>query len=180
MGITISNFQGLWLGFFLRSTPQHLWVIGVYIVWVKKVCIKYDSSTKQNVSRVSCGKALPERHSRKPVVSILSWLFAFQSCAGHMLHFAGSLLTSYLQNMLQSSIVFSLHTLSLSHTTLTNKTHIKYRVHKIEQNCNQIWHRLYNLHTLQFPPFGYSMTKPLKQTLDLKVNLGTKAKLTLT
>ena len=75
---------------------------------------------------------------------------------------------------------FSLHTLSLSHTTLTNKTHIKYRVHKIEQNCNQIWHRLYNLHTLQFPPFGYSMTKPLKQTLDLNVSLGTMAKLTHT
>ena len=28
--------------------------------------------------------------------------------------------------------------------------------------------------------FGYSMTKPLKQTLDLNVSLGTKAKLTHT
>ena len=32
MGITISNSQGLWLGFSLRSTPQHLWVTWVYIV----------------------------------------------------------------------------------------------------------------------------------------------------
>ena len=29
-------------------------------------------------------------------------------------------------------------------------------------------------------PFGYSVTKPLKQTLDLNVSLGTKAKLTHT
>ena len=29
---------------------------------------------------------------------------------------------------------------SLSHTTLTNKSNIKYREHKIEQNYNQIWH----------------------------------------
>ena len=34
------------------------------------------------------------------------------------------------------------HTLSLSlfHTTFTNKSHMKYRIHKIEQNYNQIWH----------------------------------------
>ena len=32
------------------------------------------------------------------------------------------------------------HTLSLSHITLTNKSHMKYRVHKIEQNYNQIVH----------------------------------------
>ena len=61
------NHNGLcremWVGFSLRSTPQHLWVMGVYIVWVKKVCIRYDSSTKKNVSRVSRGKALPARHS---------------------------------------------------------------------------------------------------------------------
>ena len=29
-------------------------------------------------------------------------------------------------------------------------------------------------------PFGYSMTKPLKQTLDLTMSLGTQAKLTHT
>ena len=72
VGITISNSQGLWLGFSLRSTPQHMWLMGVYIVWVQKVCIKYDSSAKKNVSRVSCGKALPARHSQKLAVSILS------------------------------------------------------------------------------------------------------------
>ena len=140
MGITISNSQGLWLGFFLRSTPQHMWVMGVYIVWVQIVCIKNDSLAKQNVSWVSRGKALPTKHSQKPTVSILSWLFIFQSCVGHMRHFVGCLLMSYLRKHFSLQLALSLHTLSLSHTTLTNKTHIKYRVQKIEYNYNQIWH----------------------------------------
>ena len=41
---------------------------------------------------------------------------------------------------LQSSICLSLHILSLSHTTLKIKSHIKYRVQKIEHNYLQIWH----------------------------------------
>ena len=36
----------------------------------------------------------------------------------------------------------SLHTFSLYHTTLTNKSHNKYRVQKIEYNYNQIWHEI--------------------------------------
>ena len=44
--------------FSLKSTPQHIWVIGVYIVWVEIGCIRYDKLAKQNVSRVSCEKAL--------------------------------------------------------------------------------------------------------------------------
>ena len=186
VGITISNSQCLLLGFSFRSTPQHMWIMGVYIVWVQIVCIRNDNLVKQNVSRVSREKALPVKHLRKPAVSILSWLFAFQSCVGHMLHFAGSLLASYLQKQLQSSFALSLHTHSFSHTTLTNKSHMKYMVHKIEQNYNQIWHRIkanknvvvnYNF---TISPFNYSVTKPLKQTLDLNVNLGIVAKLTHT
>ena len=34
----------------------------------------------------------------------------------------------------------SLHTHSLLHTTLTSKSHNKYRVQNIEYNFNQIWH----------------------------------------
>ena len=51
MGITISNSQCLWLRFSLRSTPQHLWVMGAYIVWVQIVCIRNDNLAKKNVSR---------------------------------------------------------------------------------------------------------------------------------
>ena len=98
--------------FALRSTPQHIWVMWVYIVWVETGCIKYDKIAKQNVLWVSCGKASPARHSWKPAVTILSWLFAFQLYARHMLHFAGRLLASYPQKLLWSSIVLSLHTLS--------------------------------------------------------------------
>ena len=41
---------------------------------------------------------------------------------------------------LQSSICLSLYIFPLSHTTLTNKSHNKYKVQKIEHNYNQIWH----------------------------------------
>ena len=116
--------------------------MGVYIVWLEIGCIRYDKMAKQNVSRVSRGKALLARHSRKPAVSILFRLFTLQSCGKHMLHFMGNLLASYLRKQLQSSIALSFHTLSLSHTTLTNKSHMKYRVHKIKHNYNQIWHRI--------------------------------------
>ena len=63
---------------------------------------------------------------------------------------------------------------------------MKYRVHNIEHNYNQILHKIkvnknivvnYNF-TISL--FGYSVTKPLKQTLDLNVSLGTVAKLTHT
>ena len=63
VGITISNSQGLWLGFSLRSTPQHLWVMGVYIVWVQIVCIRNDNLAKRNISQMSRGKALPATRS---------------------------------------------------------------------------------------------------------------------
>ena len=59
---------------------------------------------------------------------------------------------------------------------------MKYRVHKIEYNYNQIWHGIkankYIVVNYNFTiyPFGYSVTKPLKQTLDLNMSLGTVAK----
>ena len=89
--------------------------------------------------------------------------------------------SSFLCSCLESSRI-----LSPSHTTLTNKSHMKYMVHNIEHNSNQIWHKIkanknlvvnYNF-TISF--FGYSVTKPLKQTLDLNMSLGTVVKLTHT
>ena len=56
--------------FSLKITSQHMWVMWVYIVWVETWCIRYDKLAKQNVLRVSCEKALPARHSRKPAVTI--------------------------------------------------------------------------------------------------------------
>ena len=42
----------------------------------------------------------------------------------------------------KTSLLFTLpkSSHSLSHTTLTMKSHIKYRVHKIEHNYSKIWH----------------------------------------
>ena len=42
---------------------------------------------------------------------------------------------------LESSLTHSL-SLSLSLSTLTNKSHMKYKVHKIEHNYNKIWHKI--------------------------------------
>ena len=67
-------------------------------------------------------------------------LFTFQSCARHMLHFAGSLVAKYPREFFCLHLLDSSHSLSLLHTTLTIKSHNKYRVHKIENNYNQIWH----------------------------------------
>ena len=69
----------------------------------------------------------------------LKWLFTFQLYAEHVLHFAGSLLASYSRKHFWSSMSLEFSH-SLSHTTLTMKSHIKYRIQKIEQNYNQIWH----------------------------------------
>ena len=124
--------------FSLKSTPQHMQVMWLYIVQVETKCIIYDKIAKQNVLRVSRGKALPARYLQKPAVTICH----DSSHSNHVLStcfFVGRLLTSYPRKLLCSSIFLeSSH--SLSHTTLTMKSHIKYRVQKIKQNYNKIWH----------------------------------------
>ena len=62
-------------------------------------------------------------------------------CKAHA-SFRGMLSRKLLVKTLHFSICLSLHTHSLSLTTLTNKSHMKYRVHSIEHNYNQIWHRI--------------------------------------
>ena len=108
--------------FSLKSTHFNIWVMWIYIVWVETWCIRYDKLAKQNVSRVSRRKALLAKHSRKPTV-IICHDFSFQSCAEHMLHFAGRLFASYPRKYIWSLMSLeSSH--SVSHTTLTMKSHI--------------------------------------------------------
>ena len=57
----------------------------------------------------------------------LSRIFTFQSCAGHMHHFAGCLVVSYPQKLFHLQLLESSHTLSLS-PTLTTKSYNKYKV----------------------------------------------------
>ena len=137
--------------FSLKSTPLNMWVMWVYIMCVETWCIRYDKIAKQNVSwvydkiakqnvsQVSYGKALPMKYLRKPVVTIYHDSSHSSHVLSTWLHFAGSLSRATRKNSfnLQWCLEFS-H--SLSHTTHTMKSHIKYRVHKIEQNYTQIWH----------------------------------------
>ena len=155
-----------------------MWIIMVYIVWVRMQWSKYDKIAKQNVSRVSRGKALPARHSRKPLgwydfssSSHVLYMWLFRRQASHETLAKTSCLHPILTLRIpvicrahaslrekptrelpaKTALVFnclkSSH--SLSHTTLTNKSHIKYTVHKIKQNYNQIWHGIKaNIHQL--------------------------------
>ena len=61
-------------------------------------------------------------------------------CRAHI-SLCGMLTRELSAKTLQSSICLEFsHSLFLTHTTLTNKAHHKYRVRKIEHNYNQIWH----------------------------------------
>ena len=47
--------------FSLKALLSYMWVIWVYIVWVKTWCSKYAKIAKLNVSLVFQGKALPAK-----------------------------------------------------------------------------------------------------------------------
>ena len=81
--------------FSLKSTPFNMWVMWVYIVWVETWCIRYDKLAKQNVSRVSYGKALSAKYSRKPAATICHDSLHSSHVLNTWLHFAGRLFTSY-------------------------------------------------------------------------------------
>ena len=49
--------------FSLKNTPHNMWVMWVYIMWVKTWCSRYAKIAKQNVLQVSPGKALPTKYS---------------------------------------------------------------------------------------------------------------------
>ena len=104
----------------------------VYQIWQfsKTKCfagISQEDLTSETLAKTSC--LHPVLTLRFPIM-----YKAHTSLRGKLTH---KLLakTALVFNCLESS-----HTLSLSHTTLTNKSHMKYMVHKIEQNYNQILH----------------------------------------
>ena len=111
--------------------------MGVYIVWVRIKCIRIDSSAKQNVSQ------------RKPYLWDTHEIQLSPSCpdSSHSSHVQGTCITSrdaYSWATCENTSVFNLpgfftHTLSLTQP-LQIKTHMKYRVQKLDHNYNQIWH----------------------------------------
>ena len=73
-------------------------------------------------NRMFCGYLAGRLYLQDTCENHLSWLFAFQSCAEHMLHFTGRLLASYPRKLLWSSIALSLHTLSYTQPLQWNPT----------------------------------------------------------
>ena len=125
--------------FSLKITPQHMLVMWVYIVGVETWCVRNNKLAKQNVSWVSCEKALPSKHSQKPAITICH-------DSSHSSHVLSTCFTSQeCFSRVTCKNFFSLHfefSHSVSHTTLTMKSRIKYWVQKIEHNYNQIWHEI--------------------------------------
>ena len=124
--------------FSLKSTFLNMWVMMVYIVWVTTQQSRYAKIAKQKVLRVFRGKALPPKYLQK--LAVMTLHIPVMCCAhGFTWQEVFSRATRENSFNLQCCLE-SLH--SLSHTTHTMKSHIKYRVHKIEQNYNQIWHEI--------------------------------------
>ena len=100
-------------------------------MWVETWRIRYDKLTKQNVSRVSRKKALPTKHSQKPAVT-------FCHDSSHSSHVLSTCFTSRegFSRATRKNTFESSH--SFSHTNLTMKAHIKYKVQKIEQNYGKL------------------------------------------
>ena len=86
--------------FSLKTIPLNMWVMWVYIVWVETLCIRYDKIAKQNISRVSRGKVLLAKYSQKLIVTICHDSSHSSHVLSKLLHFARSLLASYLQKLL--------------------------------------------------------------------------------
>ena len=97
--------------FSLKSTPLNMWLMWVYIVWVKRLCIKYDKIAKQNVLRVSRGKALPAKYLRKPAVTICHDSLHSSHVLSTWLHFMKVFSQATHKNSFDLQFVLSLHTL---------------------------------------------------------------------
>ena len=132
MGITTSNSQGLWLEFFSQKySLTFVGNVGIYSVGTENVYqIGQSGKTKYfaSVSREGLTRKLLTKHScLHPILT----LYIPIMCRAHA-SFHEMLGRELPAKTLQSSICLSFHTLSLSHTTLTIKSHNKYRVQKIE------------------------------------------------
>ena len=79
MGVCI--VENLSRVFLSEWPPLHLWIMRIYIVWVKgkKVTLKNPPSRKSH------GYLMRRPYPRNThKIDSLSWLFSFQSCASHM------------------------------------------------------------------------------------------------
>ena len=171
--------------FSLKHTSQSVGNVGIYSVDTESVYqIGQFGKTKcfASVSWEGLTRELLAKHS----CFHLSWLFAFQSCAGHMHHFAGCLVAIYSRKLfsLQFSWAFTFslsltQPLQLNLTLNTGQKRLNIITIKFGMKLKPTKHIVVN-YQFTISPFDYSMTKPLKQTLDLNVSLETMTKLTHT
>ena len=137
--------------------------VGIYSVGTESV---YQ---KRQFGKIECFAGVSREGLTREILAKTSYLHLVLTLHIPVMCRAHALLRELSAKTLHSSICLeSSHTLSLSHTTLTNKTHMKYMVHKIEHNYNQIWHGIkanknmvvnYNF---TISSFGYFVKKPLK------------------
>ena len=130
-----------------------------------------EGSTHEILARHSC---------LHPVLNL-----CILACASHMSHFAECLVTRYPRKLFGLQLLESSHSLSITQPLQSNPIiNIGYKrlnriTIKFGTELKPTKHIVVN-HNFTISPFGYSMTKPLKQTLDLNVSIGTVAKLTHT
>ena len=98
--------------FSLKRTPQHMWVMWVYIVWVETWCITYDKLAKQNGSRVSRGKAFPTRHSENQLSPSVMTLCIPVICRAYGFTSREVFSRAIRENSFDLQFVLSLHTFS--------------------------------------------------------------------
>ena len=117
--------------------------VGIYSVGTESVYQKWQFGKTEYLAGVSLEgltrEILAKTSSLHPVLTLRIPVM----CKTH----ASLRKDAYSRATRENTLVFnalSLHThsLSLSHTTLTNESHMKYKVQKIEHNYNQIWHEI--------------------------------------
>ena len=170
--------------FSLKHSSTSVGNVGIYSVGTESVYqIAQSSKTECFASVLWQGltRELLEKHS----CLHLSWIFAFQSCAGHMHYFARCLDASYQRKLFCLQLLESSHSLSITQPLQLNPIintgykRLNKNTIKFGTELKPTKHIVIN-YNFTISPFGYSVTKPLKQTLELNVSLGTMVKLTHT
>ena len=127
--------------FFLKHSLTSVGNVGIYSVGTESVYQIGQSGKTVCFVSVSQEGLICELFVKHSCLHPVLTLCILVMCRAHA-SFRGMLSRELPTKTFQSSICLSLHILSLSHTTLTIKSHNKYKIQKIEHNYNQIWHEI--------------------------------------
>ena len=124
-----------------KHTSTYVGNGGIYSVSKDRVYQKWQSGKTEYFAGISREGLTHETLAKTSCLHPILTLRILVLCKTHV-SLRGKLtheLPAKTASVFNLSWVFT-HTLSHTHTTLTNKTHMKYRIKKIEQNYNQIWY----------------------------------------